>query len=478
MRVKAPLLLLALGLAAATAVRAQAPVDFGRDIQPVLARSCHPCHGPTLQGGNLRLDGRQTALRGGFSGPAILPGNAEHSPVYRRISGLDGRPQMPLSGEKLSPDVVSRIREWIDAGAVWPDEAVAAPPPSVRHWAWIKAERPPLPAIRDEGRVRNPIDRFVLAELERRGLTLLPEAPRTRLIRRVSLDLTGLPPTPEEVRAFVADSSPDAYDRLVERLLASPRYGERWARPWLDLARYADTNGYEKDMRRSLWPWRDWVINALNRDMPFDRFTIEQLAGDLLPEATIDQQVATGFHRNSMINEEGGIDPEEYRVAAVLDRVNTTATVWLGATIGCAQCHDHKFDPFTQEEYYRLFAFFNNTSEEIRTSPGGGRFTLGPNLSLPAPKALASHRRQAEDQIALLERILKMPTEATRVQQKRWETDARASLLPWEVLQADSLTTVSGALSRPLDDCSVIITGVAADRDTYILTASSRIERA
>jgi hypothetical protein len=246
------------------------------------------------------------------------------------------------------------------------------------HWAYVKPVRPPLPQVKDTAWPRNGIDHFVLARLERAGFRPSPEADRATLIRRLSFDLTGLPPTIAEVDAFLADTSATAYEKVVDRLLASPRYGERWARPWLDLARYADTNGYEKDRPRTIWLWRDWVIKALNDDMPFDQFTIEQIAGDLLPNATIQQKVATGFHRNSMLNDEGGIDPEEFRVVAVKDRVDTTATVWLGTTLECAQCHGHKHDPFTQKEYYQLYAFFNQT---VDTGVGNG-----PEISLASPE--------------------------------------------------------------------------------------------
>lgn len=250
-----------------------------------------------------------------------------------------------------------------------------------RHWAHVAPERPPVPTPKGVAWVRNPIDAFVLERLEREHLATSPEADRRTLLRRVSLDLTGLPPTPEELARFCADPAADAYEREVDRLLASPRYGERMARPWLDLARYADTNGYEKDLPRSLWPWRDWVIDALNRDLPYDTFTVWQLAGDLLPEPTLEQRVATGFHRNTMLNDEGGVDAEEFRIAAVVDRVNTTATVWLGSTLACAQCHDHKHDPFSQRDYYAMFAFFDHTADS-----GVG---MAPTLPVPTPELSA-----------------------------------------------------------------------------------------
>ena len=272
-------------------------------------------------------------------------------------------------GERLTVDQVGFLRAWIDQGAKWPKDADATVTASNIPWSYHKPVRPAppqfAPSDKNAAWPKDDIDRFVLARLEREGLAPSPEEDRSQLIRRVSLDLVGLPPTPEEVDAFVNDHRPGfAYERVVDRLLASPHYGERWARPWLDLARYADTDGYEKDPRRSVWPYRDWVINAFNRNMPFDRFTIDQLAGDLLPDATMDDRVATGFHRNTMTNTDGGVDPEEYRVYALIDRVNTTATVWLGTTLGCCQCHSHKYDPLKQKEYYEFMAFFNKTADD------------------------------------------------------------------------------------------------------------------
>jgi mono/diheme cytochrome c family protein len=342
---------------------AKGQVDFVRDIQPLFAGHCYKCHGPKKQKSGLALHRKKNAMEGGDSGQVILPGKSAESLLIQHVASLDKDHVMPPPGEgrRLTAGEIGLLRAWIDRGAVWPakaDNHVGA-----MHWAYVRPARPPLPRVKDAGWPRNGIDYFVLARLEREGLHPRPEADRASLVRRLSLDLIGLPPTIAEVDAFLADQSPNAYKKLVDRLLASPRYGERWARPWLDLARYADTNGYEKDRPRTIWLWRDWVIKALNDDIPFDRFTIEQIAGDLLPSATTWQKVATGFHRNSMLNDEGGIDPEEFRVVAVKDRVDTTATVWLGTTIECAQCHGHKYDPFTQKEYYQLYAFFNQTAD-------------------------------------------------------------------------------------------------------------------
>jgi hypothetical protein len=336
-------------------------VEYTRDVQPILTRSCVTCHGSQKQRGGLRLDTTAGLRQGGDSGPAVVPGDSSHSRLYQMITGTNER-CMPPKGPRLTAAEINRIKAWIDQGARFPMAGDQGARVDVTHWSFQPVPRPRVPSIRHTW-VRNPIDAFILARLEKEGLTPAPEADRVTLLRRLALDLTGLPPTPAEIDAFVRDRRPDAWERQVDRLLASPHYGERWGRHWLDLARYADSNGYSIDSPRTIWPYRDWVIAALNRDLPFDRFTIEQLAGDLLPGSTRDQKVATGFHRNTPINEEGGIDLEQFRVEAVVDRVNTTGAVWLGLTVGCCQCHSHKYDPFTQREYYQLFAFFNTQDE-------------------------------------------------------------------------------------------------------------------
>ena len=330
---------------------ARPAIDFRRDVEPILKSACLPCHTGAKAGGQLRLESKALAMRGGISGPVIVPGNSAHSRLLHRILGQGGEKQMPLGRAPLTVAQIAKLRRWINAGAVWPPDSLAKPLAAPeKHWVYIKPVRPADPPVQKEEWVRNPIDRFVLARLEKEKITPSPEASRETLIRRLSLDLTGLPPSIQEVEEFSRDTSPDAYEKLVDRLLASPHYGERWARPWLDLARYADTNGHEADRRRSIWKFRDWVIQALNQDMPFDQFTVEQIAGDMLPDPTVDQLIATGFHRNTMYNEEGGVDKEEAHWENLVDRVNTTATVWLGSTVGCAQCHNHKYDPFTQKE--------------------------------------------------------------------------------------------------------------------------------
>jgi hypothetical protein len=307
----------------------------------------------------LRLDTKAGALR--TKDPLIVPGQSAASELIRRITSSQDGEQMPPKDakRKLTPQQIDLLRRWVDQGAPWGT-----------HWAYEAPKRPELPSVQDRAWPKNELDRFILARLQREGLRPAPEAAKDRLLRRVTLDLTGLPPTPEDMDAFLNDRSPNAYAKVVDRLLASPRYGERMAWEWLDAARYADTSGYQGDPERTMWPWRDGVVRALNDNMPFDQFTIEQLAGDLLPQATLSQKIATGFNRNHMHNGEGGRIAEETRVENVMDRAETTATVWMGATVGCARCHDHKFDPFTQREYYQLYAYFNNTSEN-GSSRGG-----------------------------------------------------------------------------------------------------------
>src|SRR5881409_855903 len=298
----------ALLAAAAAPAAMQDRVDFVRDIQPIFRASCYRCHGPETRMGLLRLDSKVPALQGGASGPVIIPGRSGESEIIRRITHRDPDERMPRKADPLAGAQIDLIRRWIDEGAAWPDPAASVDARAEKHWAYVKPSRPRVPKVTVTRWVANPIDAFVLARLEKEGLAPAPEASRETLLRRVTLDLTGLPPSVAELDAFLSDKSPNAYERMVDRLLASPHYGERWARPWLDLARYADTNGYEKDNPRSIWPYRDWVIGAFNRDLPFDQFTVEQIAGDMLPSASVEQRIASGFHANTMLNEEGGVD--------------------------------------------------------------------------------------------------------------------------------------------------------------------------
>jgi hypothetical protein len=346
---------------------AKVTVEFAKHVEPILKKRCQGCHGAAQQMNGLRLDDPEAALRGGYSGPAILPGKSAESTLIHRVSSTKKEAVMPPAGEKLSLAEIGVLRAWIDQGAVWPAAAKTNPATKPRsdHWAFQPIRKPELPDVRNRIWARNGIDRFIQARLESEGILPSEEAGRAVLLRRLSLDLTGLPPTAIEMKEWMADNRPNAYEAWVDRLLASPHYGEKWARHWLDLARYADSDGYEKDLvRPAAWRWRHWVIDALNRDMPFDQFTIEQIAGDLLPNANVDQRVATGFHRNTLTNREAGVDRAEARFEQVVNRANTVGTVWLGLTVGCAQCHDHKYDPITQKEYYQLFAFFNTAEEE------------------------------------------------------------------------------------------------------------------
>ena len=399
----APTCLASLALLAAQA-RAEGPDDYAQLVKPILARRCVACHGEGKPKGGLRLDTAALAAAGGDLGPAIVPGKAEESQLYLVLVDRGDVQRMPLRKPPLPEAEIAAIRAWIDAGAPGSKDEVPSVAPT--HWAFVPPGHPEPPNIRDSARIKNPIDRFILAPLEWDGVTPSPEADRVTLARRVHLDLVGLPPTPSEVDAFLADPAPDAYERLVNRLLASPHFGERWARPWLDLARYADSNGYSIDAPRSIWKYRDWVIDAINRDLPFDRFAVEQLAGDLLPGSTLDQKVATGFHRNTPINQEGGIDPEQFRIESVIDRVNTTGTAFLGLTVGCCQCHDHKYDPISQREYFQFFAFFNDSDE--------------PDLPLATPEQLARRARvEAEVDALLADARAKDPSLVEA--QKTWE---------------------------------------------------------
>jgi mono/diheme cytochrome c family protein len=339
----------------------RAKVDFIRDVQPIFAQRCLTCHSEKQQMGGLRLDRKADALKGGKGGKVIIAGNSADSRLIRLVSGAE-KIVMPPAGEKLSAAQVATLKAWIDEGAQWSDNLEVTK--GGGHWAFIALQRPKVPAVKNKWWVKNPIDNFILSRFEKEGIKPSPYADRVTLIRRLYLDLLGLLPTPAEVHAFLNDTRPDAYEKLVDRLLASPHFGERWGRHWLDLARYADSDGYEKDLPRPYaYLWRNWVIDALNKDMPFDQFTIAQIGGDQLPNATLEQKTATGFHRNTLTNREGGVDQEEYRIRAVKDRVETTGTVWLGLTVACANCHDHKYDPISQKEFYGLFAFFNTAME-------------------------------------------------------------------------------------------------------------------
>ncbi len=421
-----------------------AAVDYSRDIRPILSQHCFQCHGPdeAARKGGLRLDLRASAYGKGKSGAvAVVPGVAAQSELTKRITHADADELMPPASTKkpLSDTQKKLLAEWIDAGAVYQD-----------HWAFVPPAQAPLPNVKDPT-ATTAVDRFIVAKLEANGLKLNPPAAKETLLRRVFLDLIGLPPTPEEAAEFLNDKSPDAYEKLVDRLLKSPHYGERWARKWLDLARYADTNGFEKDRARSMWPYRDWVIRAINDNMRFDRFTVEQLAGDLLPGATQDQRIATGFHRNTMTNEEGGIDPLEFRWHSINDRVATTATTWLGLTLNCCQCHNHKFDPVSQAEYYKVFAFLNNADE--------------PTMDVTTPD-LVGKRDAILKQIA--EREAALLKKATAENFKKWHEAERPKAVAWKIAEPAEMSANIPTLTREADGV-IFVGGDLSKRDIYTL---------
>lgn len=354
---------------------------FAKDVAPTLKAYCMPCHAGNSPSAGLDLSTENGFKLGGDSGPLFKAGDPKNSLILKRIRGEGGLPRMPMGFAPLNADRIAAIEAWIQEGASFESG-------EAKHWAYRPVDRPSLPSIPG---VAHPVDRFIRARLAAEGMKPSPRAAKETLLRRVHLDLTGIPPTPQELDTFLADARPDAYERVVDRLLASPHYGERQAIKWLDLARYADSHGYEKDGTRTAWKYRDWVVQAFNRNLPYDRFTVEQLAGDMLPKATLEQLVATGFHRNTMLNLEGGVDPDEAMYQTILDRVGTTSTVWLGQTMACAQCHDHKYDPISQDDFFRFYAFFNNNEFEERGSRSISEAKyFEPDLPIPSPAQAAT----------------------------------------------------------------------------------------
>ena len=462
-----------------SAVLVSAAVDFAKDIQPIFAGHCYECHGAEKQKGKLRLDDRSAVLSQGEKA-VVVPGHADRSELYRRVTLPKGHEEiMPNRGEPLSVAQTDLLRDWINQGAIWPTNTSVA-----KHWSYIPPVRPRLPNVKNHAWAKNEIDLFVLARLEAEKLKPSPEVEPERLLRRVYLDLIGLPPSPADVQKFLADKSPNAYEKVVDRLLGSPQYGERWARPWLDLARYADSLGFQRDNLWELWPYRDWVINALNADVPFDQFTIEQLAGDLLPNATVQQKVATGFNRCTPINVEAGSDQEESRVNQVFDRVNTLGTVWLGSTIECCQCHNHKYDPFTQKEYYQLFAFFNNTPKESRYSNPNTTIGLdfdGPYMKLPNPK-VEGQRQAIEEKLRALNEEADAAGKKLLAGQDKWEKEISAgisTMAQTHPLDVAKFECESGTAFEILKDKSVLLkdddNDAVPDRDTYTITVNTAL---
>jgi len=436
-------------------------VEYDRDVRPILSDKCFKCHGPHAEQrqAELRLDRRDDALKTAASGEtAIVPGKPSESELVRRINATDPNEAMPPAdaNKTLTAAEKETLARWIAEGAEYRE-----------HWSFVPPQAAEPPQVKDESWVRSPIDRFILARLEREGLKPSSAADNVTLIRRLSLDLTGLPPTPAEVDAFLADMKDGAYDRLVDRLLASPHYGERMALDWLDAARYADTHGFHIDSHRDMWPWRDWVIEAFNRNLPFDRFTVEQLAGDLIPEAAPEQKLASGFNRNHMINFEGGAIPAEYHNAYIVDRVNTTGAVWLGLTVGCAQCHDHKYDPLTQKEYYQLYAFFHNVPE----NPLDGRKgNAAPMIELPTAAQQESLAKLAEQTKELQAKSDGANAELDAAQAE-WEKTATAEqTVAWTVLEPVEIKSRTAETKfTQLDDKSILAGGENNPIDSYAI---------
>ncbi|HZZ71233.1 MAG TPA: PSD1 and planctomycete cytochrome C domain-containing protein [Pirellulales bacterium] len=439
-------------------------IDFVKDVQPLFAAHCLACHGPDKHEALFRLDHKPTVFAGGELGPAVVPGKSAESLLIHLVSGVGLGPQMPNQGAPLSAEEIGVLRAWIDQGADFPDSASVVIKNARDHWAFKPPARPPLPQVAAEllGDATNPIDRFVAAKLAAAGLKFSPPAERATLLRRLHLDLTGLPPTVAELDAFMKDDAPDAYQKVVEQLLASPHYGERWGRHWLDAARYADSDGYEKDKPRFAHFYRDWVIGAFNRDLPYDQFIIEQIAGDRLPHPTPDQLVATGYLRNSMLNEEGGVDPEQFRMEAIIDRMDAIGKGILGLGLNCCQCHTHKYDPITQEEYYRLFAFLNNDHE---SQP---RFYSPSELLIKADL----HR-----QIAAIETKLQhdAPDWAERMaaSEKAWRAEKRPE---WIVVrpQIDKNST-EGQRFLPQPDGSIVAASYEPTKSTWTMTFANEL---
>ena len=434
-------------------------VDFSSQIRPIISAKCFHCHGPddSSRKAKLRLDVREEAVKKRHDNLfAIKPGDPSHSEMVRRITSKDPDDVMPppKAGHPLTTAEIELLKKWVQEGA-----------PYSGHWAFQRPQRPVLPKIKAKSWVKNSIDNFIAAKLESNGLKPSPVADRYSLVRRLSIDLTGLPPTPAEVNEFLNDKSTGAYEKLVDRLLASPAYGEKWARMWLDIARYADSAGYGSDpLRLNIWPYRDWVIKALNRNMPFDQFTTEQIAGDLLENATDEQRTASAFHRNTMTNTEGGTEDEEWRVAAVKDRANVTAQAWMGLTMGCAQCHSHKFDPITQKEYYQFYAFFNQTEDEDKPDER-------PTMPLPTPE----ERAKIEDlnkKIASVETKMNSVSSELAAEFSTWEK-AHGASNAWSALEPLKMASAHGTTLTNLPDKSLLATGESPAKETYTVSFHS-----
>jgi len=441
-----------------------AQVDFSREVQPIFVARCYSCHGDQKQKSDFRLDDRSVALHGGESGkPAVVPGNSAGSALFQRVTSANADDMMPPKGERLSAPEITLLKNWIDQGANWPD-ALAKPggKASISHWAFKAPVKAPLPRVRHAKCLRDPIDNFILAKLDKEKLNPSPEADKVTQLRRLSLDLIGLPPTIAELDAFSADKGPNAYQNAVERLLASTHYGERWGRIWLDAARYADSDGFEKDKPRFIWNYRDWVIRAFNENLPYDQFIIDQLAGDLRPHPTQDQLIATGFLRNSMLNEEGGVDPEQFRMDAMFDRMDAIGKSVLGLTIQCAQCHNHKFDPLTQEEYYRMFAFLNSDHEASMVAYTANELQKRSDLV-----------RQMRD----LEEGLRHQTPGWQKRMSAWEETVKTNQPEWVTLSCQNSSGDNGERYYYFADNSIRAASYAPTKWTAVFKTTNAMPR-
>ncbi len=454
-----------------------ATVDFAKDVLPILKQNCFECHHDEAREGGLRFFGHKDLLELNDSGmAAVTLGKSMESELIRRVTADDELERMPPEGKGLTKSQVEILKSWIDAGADWPAEFAT----NESHWSYELPVRPARPTVQNDDWCRNDLDYFVLNRLKEAGLKPSSRAEESILLRRLYLDVIGIPPTVQDIDAYLANKSPHKYEQKVDELLARPQFGEKWARHWLDLARYADSNGYQADQFREIWPWRDWVIKAMNDDMPFDQFTIEQLAGDLLPEATVDQKIATGFQRCTTCNVEAGVDPEENRVNQVIDRVNTLGMVWLGTSMECAQCHNHKYDPFTMKDYYSLFAYFNNTPLEVIQNGKSVTFEVsGPKMPLPLPPDLQKRRNALEARQKELNQKIAQRKQNLKTEQPQFEAalaDSISTSPTWHVLEiADFTATEQQPESQILDDQSILLSGPNPPKTTYTVKATTNV---
>ncbi|MBH56115.1 MAG: hypothetical protein CMJ82_02890 [Planctomycetaceae bacterium] len=440
-------------------------IDYTRQIKPLLIQHCADCHGTDVQEGGFRVDTGGLVVRGGDRGLSVVSGKPEESLLMKVLEGKGDIPQMPLEMDPLTDAQIKLIRDWITQGARLSEQesSTAIGRRKSDHWAFQPIKRPDVPKVNDNNWVNNGIDSFILKRLSKEGLSPSKTAVKATLIRRVYLDMLGIPPTPEQISKFQNDDSPAAYEQLVDQILSSPRYGERWGRHWLDLARYADSNGFTIDGPREIWKYRDWVIEAFNSDLPFDQFTHEQMAGDLLPNHTTNQLIATGFHRNTLINQEGGTSDEQFRVESVVDRVNTTGAVYLGLTVGCAQCHQHKYDPISQRDFYQLYAIFNNTSDN---NDAGGS---GPKISVPSEKQLRQ-RDQLKADLQAAEKPLAEHDKTFMAGFDNWKGRLLAAKeVQWTRLAPTEWSTDKGAVLNKIEDDQLLVDFSVPANDTYIV---------